>query len=302
MPSRKQNKGLSLYNKILKQFTKLNSQLPENQKLSIEERRNIISGSIYPQLKGLPAKKNHTLKNITFKLEGIIEQIPVKEICDVNYIDPTVYAIVPWHDIDEFIQNIIPDCVFVQVNAGEHGKTKIFNTRNYSYYRSGVKSIIENLREFTEDTSELDFTGYRKLKKNKTNDGSPENYYIEFILNINGNSIGDTTTVDYIVPKDQRSEQRKVRDIINERIRRLKSQKRNRKRARNTFKKNMDKVRKQAARQKKSKKPQSVAKAFQEKVAAMNAAIAQVEKDFKKGLLTKEQRDAYVKQIYKYFK
>ena len=52
MPTPAKNKkarGVSLYNKILKQFTKINNQLPEDRKVSLKDRRSYISKEIYPK-------------------------------------------------------------------------------------------------------------------------------------------------------------------------------------------------------------------------------------------------------------
>jgi hypothetical protein len=43
------------YNRILKEFTKLNNKLPEDRKLSIQERRKIIKEKILPRYKKIPA-------------------------------------------------------------------------------------------------------------------------------------------------------------------------------------------------------------------------------------------------------
>jgi hypothetical protein len=51
MPKKSPNKNLALYNKLQREFKKLNDKLPEYQRLSVKTRRDIISKTIFPFLK-----------------------------------------------------------------------------------------------------------------------------------------------------------------------------------------------------------------------------------------------------------
>jgi hypothetical protein len=78
----------------------------------------------------------------------------------------------------------------------------MFNTANYSYYSTGVRKIIENIREALDNNSGVaQFYGVVKLKKKRPNDGKAENYYIEYLLYFNGETELDDTPVDYDLPK-----------------------------------------------------------------------------------------------------
>jgi hypothetical protein len=78
----------------------------------------------------------------------------------------------------------------------------MFNTANYSYYATGVRKIIENIREALDNNSGVaQFYGVVKLKKKRPNDGKAENYYIEYLLYFNGETELDDTPVDYDIPK-----------------------------------------------------------------------------------------------------
>jgi len=172
----------SKYNIILKQFTKLNDKLPEDRKLSIKERRKIIKEKLLPLYKDVPAYKLR-LK----KIKGVIikeyDKIPPKEICDINYLDTSEFALVEWYSLDETISELVPDCVYVKVTAGQYGSTKIFNTRNYEYGRKGVRDIVEEIRpEARNSSGKFVFSAYRKLRPNKRNNGDSENYYLDFVL------------------------------------------------------------------------------------------------------------------------
>lgn len=217
----------AVYNRILREFTKINNDLPEDRKLSLADRRKIISEKIYPNYKG-QAKSKFRVKPLKKTINGIVDKIPPKETCDPNYIDPSVYRTIDVFGIDEHLQSVIPACIYVQVNGGEFGETRIFNTRNYSYERSGVKGIIEAIREGMANRdipSELDWAGYQKLRPKKPNNGVGENYYIEYILNINGTPQGDTTTTRLKLPKGEKPKKTKVTNIILERISKVRAKK-----------------------------------------------------------------------------
>ena len=295
---RKQNSGLALYQKIQKQFTKINNDLPENRKLSVQLRRKIISETLYPKFKKLPKSKIR-LRDINTSIEGIVDLIPPSELCDPNFISPQLYATVAWYDIDEFIQNVMPDCIFVKVNAGEYGETKVFNTRNYEYNKSGVRDIIENVRPLAENTSALDFSGYQKLRSGKKNDGTPENYYIEFILNINAEPQGNTNVTKFALSKDDKPTQRKVRATIIEKINQLKSKKRKKVRARKTLAKNIELQKALGKIIEKKKSPAEKKKwvvHYQKSYEKLRKAM---DRDFKAGLLTEAQYKAALKNLFK---
>jgi hypothetical protein len=170
------------YNRILKEFTKLNNKLPEDRKLSIQERRKIIKEKILPRYKKVPAYKIK-VKQLKSEIVKIYDKIPPKEICDLNYLDLSNFQSVEWFALDETITELIPDCVYVKVSASEYGDTKIFNTRDYEYGKKGVRKIVEAIRPDAENESgKFVFSGIKKLRPRKRNDGTPENYYLDFVL------------------------------------------------------------------------------------------------------------------------
>jgi hypothetical protein len=237
---------VSKYNIILKQFTKLNAQLPEDKKLSIGQRRKIIKEKILPKFEKVPNYKLR-VKAIKSALIKEVDKIPPKEVCDINYLDFSDFVYVEWFALDETIRELVPDCVYVKVSAGEFGETKIFNTRNYEYGKKGVKDIVEAIREDAEDSSgNYVFAGYKKLRPRRRNDGSPENYYLDFVLfsvDKKGNStpFGSTEEVDYELPKTKevRKKKARVNKLIETKIKQLKAKKESRKRAKKTLEKNI---------------------------------------------------------------
>jgi hypothetical protein len=294
------------YNRILKEFTKLNNKLPEENKLSLKLRREIIKKVIMPQYKGVPKYKIKIkpLRNLIIKQ---IEKVPPKEICDLNYIDPSEFAFVEWYALDETISELVPDCVYVKVTAGDYGETNIFNTRNYEYGRNGVRSIVEEIRPDADNSSgKFIFSGYKKLRPRKKNDGIPENYYLDFVLFLidkkgNQEPQGETESVKFNLPKtrETRSKKTQVKNIIEDRIKRLKSKKDSRRRAKKTLDKNIKEFSVVAKRVAKAKKPNiNTINAFNKRFIK---AAELLEKYYAQGKLTKLQYEKNLEKITKEF-
>lgn len=302
-PTKKAGNGdrAKLYHKIVKAFTKVNDALPDRQKLSVKLRNKIIKESIYPQFKGRAARR---VKNddIIFQINGIVELIPPNDLCDVNLISPELYAVVDWFAIDEFLDSVMPDCIWVKVNGAEYGETSLFNTRNYQYHKRHVKNIINNLRKLAEDTSELDWSGYKKLRPEHENDGDPESYYIEFVLNIQGKPVDETDSVT--APEltiEEKENVDKLRDNLMEKIGGLKSTKR-KYRAKKRAEENLAKVKIAKKKISKVKKPAAKKVAKVNEIKAFNVAIKQLEKDYNKGVLTEKEYISAKKRLYKHLK
>lgn len=222
-------KGIRLYNYLLKRLAEENQKLTRKQQMGIETRRKIVSKQLYPKFKQDP---NRTIGAITTDLKKIVRALPPKEICNPLYLSEAYLAFVEYYEIDNHIRTVLPDCLDVRVNAGYLGKTKIFNTRNYSYNGDGVRKIIENIRvELQENTSGMAyFSGVVKLKYRKQNDGTPENYYVEYILYINDAAQSDDTSVNFDLPTKEVKKVEKVKDYLAEQFKDLQKEKRKRKR------------------------------------------------------------------------
>ena len=301
MPQKKKNiktRGVTLYNKILKEFTKVNNSLPEERKLSLSDRRKYIKEKIYPQFKGTD-KTKVSVKDIRKEIVGVLDTIVPKEGCDVNFISPSIVANVGWFELDDFIRDVLPACIYISIDAGDFGKTKIFNTLNYNYTKNGVKNIVDNIRDFVNNDSGVDvtFTGQKKLRKGKTNDGTPENYYIEFILVINSHPIKSIDPVLFNVPKSQKKQVTSVKNAILSRVKELGNKKKRRKRARRTAIKNISNVRKLAKRQVNAKTVEFKRKLAYKKIKEYNRAIKQIQSAFNKGNLTVDQYNRFTNEI-----
>jgi hypothetical protein len=301
VPQKKKNikpRGVTLYNKILKEFTKVNNSLPEERKLSLSDRRKYIKEKIYPQFKG-NAPSRVSVKNIRKEVIGVLDTIVPKEGCDVNFISPSIVANVGWFELDDFIRDVLPACIYISIDAGDFGKTKIFNTLNYNYTKNGVKKIVDNIRDFVNNDSGVDvtFTGEKRLRKGKTNDGTPENYYIEFILVVNSEPIKDIDPVLFNVPKSQKKQVTSVKNAILSRVKELGNKKKRRKRARRNAIKNISNVRKLAKRQVNAKTVDYKRKLAYKKIKEYNRAIKQIETAFNKGNLTEDQSNRFINEL-----
>lgn len=185
MPKKKSaTRKPTLYQQISKRFTKLNNALPEERKLSIERRRQIIKQDILPAL-STTSKSKIRVKQIVGLINNSLTTIPTRDpnLCNLNYIHPNQYTLINWYEVDEFLQKRLPDCIYVKVSAGQYGSTKIFNTRNYNYYHNGVQEITENIRKEVNNASGgAWYNGYQILRPSKKNNGEADSYYLDLIL------------------------------------------------------------------------------------------------------------------------
>jgi hypothetical protein len=91
--------------------------------------KNYLMGQIIKDQKDMNRKISYedissNLENNTNFSYSIDREVFDSELVIKNFLN----------EIDEFIRERVPDCIFLRVNAGEFGVTKIFNTRDYNYY------------------------------------------------------------------------------------------------------------------------------------------------------------------------
>lgn len=237
MPPKKQNrvkpselKGIKLYNFLLKRLGEANEKATSKQQLGITRKREIVSKQLYPKFKG---KDKILLGDINKEIRGVIKGLAPFEICNPLLLSEAYLAFVEYFEIDNHIRVVLPDCLDVRVNAGYLGKTKIFNTRNYSYNGDGVRKIIENIRkELTENKSGMAyFSGVVKVKPKRKNDLKPENYFVDYVLYINDVPEADDNPVEVDLPKRDLPKVEKVKDYLTIRFKELEKEKKKRKRA-----------------------------------------------------------------------
>jgi hypothetical protein len=284
-------KPVSLYNQIQKEFRIINDKLPINFQLSLALRRKLISDNIYPNFKKR-SKREQGVRKIRAYILDLVDKIEPQPTCDVRDIPYGAIESIAWYDINEWISEVMPQCIYVQVNAGEFGITNIFNTMNYSYERSGVKDITDAIREYVGNNSDTNcnYSGYKKLRPKKLDDGSPENYYIEFILSLDYVPQGDTEEADIPKPKTKKEKKEKesIKDAIIDKINQYKSKKRKVKRANNTIKKNLESAKKLQKKIKALKTDTAKARTLSDILTQNRKSIKALIRDYKNGLITKE--------------
>jgi hypothetical protein len=288
MPNKKKRvsvaglKGIRLYNFLLKELGEQNNKSKTKQKLSLATKRKIVSEQLYPKFK---AQQKVSKTEINKDIRGIVKGLAPKEICNPLYLSEAYLAFIEYYEIDNHIRTVLPDCLDVRVNAGYLGKTKIFNTNNYSYYSTGVKRIIENIRKELSDNKSgiAEFSGVVKVKPKRPNDGKPENYFVEFVLSINNTPEADNTPADFDLPKKEEKKVEKVREVLAERFNKLQKEKRKRKR-----------VAKKEAEKKELEKP-----AVQKKKIAteIRNSINALRRLLKEKLITREQFEQQKKSL-----
>lgn len=268
MSARKKHSGILLYNKILHSLSVVNKTLPDNKKLSLSERRELISGKLYPELK---SKKGRVYKkDIESAVQKAVSRIPSKNDCDVLAIPIQRLQSIEYYAMDEFITRVLPNCIYMKVDAGEYGETKIFNTRDYDYYKGGLSEITNAINadlpeRHTDDIPAYD--GMAQVRPAHPNNGRPENYYIHFVLKYE--KVSQTVLRPIEVPKTKKTKKQK--------------------KIAQTTKKNLDeRVKNLYSKKSKSK---ALKRSFFRTIEGF--------KVMKKGKEFKEIRDAYRKKLYK---
>ena len=210
---------------------------------------------------------------------------------------------IEWMDLDAFIRDILPNCIYVQVEANGFGSTKIFNTRNYSYYSSGIKSITEGIRKEVNNNSGMgyDYTGYVQVRPNKKDDGVGDSYYVKIVLNENGISVEDVTITAYKVPKEKKKKANQILNEIIERKKQLVGTKRKTKKANETTKKNINKVKSTKDKINKTKSSKQKTILLNDLIKEYNKSMRALNDGYKKGYFSKSQYSALKKQLDKNF-
>lgn len=154
--------------------------------MSMPERRALISKKIYPKYKQ-EARTRIRLTPLRDQLYRTIKRLPKKQGCDVLAIPPSTYSDIPYYEIESFTDNIVPDCIYIKINARTFGSTSIFNTRDFNYYSSGLSEITNRINEWARASGKknspvLEYNGFIMTRPGKKNDGIPESYYLEMIL------------------------------------------------------------------------------------------------------------------------
>jgi hypothetical protein len=292
----KSSSGVALYNKILKELTQINKLIPKDKKLTLLKRRQLVSEVLYPIYSLLP-QKERTLKNIRADIKSQLDQIPPEQTCHPLYFPDNLLTLIDYFTIDEFIRNYLPDCIDIRVNAGYLGVTPIFNTGRYGYYSSGVRDIVEAIRqELAENKSGVAFfEGLKKVKPNRKHDYEPESYFIDFVLIINDTMVDDEEAIEYKLPKGSAKKRKRITSDVEKKMKTLikEKQKKKRQKAKENEKvKIRNKVREVKKKSATYKRKSSVDK-------AVDIALKTLLSAYRKKAITKKQYDTQKATILK---
>jgi hypothetical protein len=317
----KKTSGIRMYNLLMKEVSAINRHLPEDRRLSVQERYKLISEKLYPKYKGQAVSKVRKLE-LRDKVYKTIKRLPKRTGCNVLAIPEEAYQEIPYFEIDDYLagsddqnqdfKGVLPKCVFVMINAGEQfGKTTIFNTRDYDYHRSGVNEITNNINNYIRTLPERArrglypmYSGVIQLRPGKANDGSPDSYYIEMILEVRGKSAEEKDHIK--VPKTKKTKtqlkgEKSIRKYVEKQIRNLQQEKSKIKRLRKSVTNNIYEGHKLIERMKKFKgAPKDFEKSFNK--SEYKREKARIEKYYKNNIISTHQYESLLKQIKKGYK
>jgi hypothetical protein len=308
----KRKQALKTYNKVYKAVKKFAQK--NDLQWSIKEIRDFTKKKVYPDFKG---EKSYQVRVRDIKAviqtqlqEPIPSSVQGVQSSQIYYnpllISPSRTTGILWFDIDDYLSvdlrsEVEPMDLRVEVNAGEYGSTGIFDLLNYQYEFTGVNEIIESIRESLEDDSEPEWVGQPVIRQGFTDDGQTDSYFLRFTLYIGGKEIPPTftaevSTTEIPLPQETLEERRARRKEITLR------------------KKELAKVRRQAMKEKEARKrprptkkekptlepktsQETRSKNVQEALEREKEMLADAERLFREGILTKKEFIAERKEI-----
>jgi hypothetical protein len=281
----KQLKGSRLYNYLIKTLGEQNRAKKRKEKLSYEEKREIVSTKLFPKYN----KQKRALKGeIKKDIDKIVKGIPDIDtsLCKPDFFPYDSVINIDYYLLQEHIWNTpVTECYDVMVNAGDFGITGIFSTKKQTYTTSGVSDIVNNLnaeaRASDYASGDVYFNGFLMIKPNKKADGKPKNYYIEYVLYINGEPQSGSDAEDAPPFKGTEKQAQKSRE---KQVKKIKTEK-----AKYQQKKGQ---RQKQAIKKKEKDPvnKAIVEDYKEEMARAKAR-------YKAKIITKEQFDKLIKVL-----
>jgi len=308
----KRKQALKTYNKVYKAVKKFAQK--NDLQWSIKEVRDFTKKKVYPDFKGEKSYQVR-IRDIKAVIQTQLQAPTPTEVEGVQssqiyynplLISPSRTTGILWFDLDDYlsvdlISEVSPMDLRVEVNAGEYGSTGIFDLLNYQYEFTGVNEIIESIRESLEDDSEPEWVGQPVIRQGFTDDGQTDSYFLRFTLYIGGKEITPTftaevSTTEIPLPQETLEERRARRKEITLR------------------KKELAKVRRQAMKEKEARKRQrptkkekptlepktsqeTRSKNVQEALEREKEMLAESERLFREGILTKKEFIAERKEI-----
>lgn len=290
------NSGVALYNKILKELTIINKAIPPDKKMPLKKRRQMVSEILYPLLSSYPVRQR-TLRLIRGSITEAVDRIPEQQTCHPLYFPDNLLTLIDYFSIDEFIRSYLPDCIDIRINAGSFGITRIFNTIDYGYYATGVRDIVEAIREQLRDnrSGAAFFEGLKKVKPNKKHDYEPDSYFIDFVLVINDEKVDSEEAIDYKLPKGSTKKRRKISTEVEKKMKSMIKEKQKAKRQKDKLNQKV-KLRSQVRA---AKKKSTTYKRQSNIDKAVDSAMKTLLTAYKKKAITKKQYEAQKQSLLK---
>ncbi len=206
--------------------------------------------------------------------------------------------------IGNAIENIASD-VKVRVSGGRYGGTSIEKAGELDYHNSGIAAIVNNIRPDTkENYSDVIWVGITKIVPGRKNDGKNCNYFIDFVLEMDGEFVAQNEQ-EVELPNQgeltqEEIETRKLTKKQAEKEARKRREELKNKRAESKEKEN--KLKEAKSRQRGTEKPKETAEP-QTFIFDLNKALDTLREDYKDGIFTKDEyRSERIKLIDLYDK
>lgn len=225
---------MRLYARLLHEVSEINKGLPVHKQLSLQQRREFISQKIYPLYKDVPGYK-FRITQVRETIGRKIKRVPKRDNIDVALVPENLYDEIDYFSLDGFLGHVLQDwSIHVKVVAGSFGETKIFNTKQYDYQTSGVADITNAINTFVRNrkrqgrSGEFFYTGFIQVMPGRKNDGDPESYYIELVLQQGSRSAKKIEPVQ--LPADKKKDKKKrnlkkkkkAKELLQKRIKQIK--------------------------------------------------------------------------------
>jgi hypothetical protein len=259
---------------------------------TFQEKREILK-VIYPQFKGKKINPED-VKTVRAVVNEYFSQ-------QNDYYNPLLLPSaflsgIFWFELDEYLTVQLrgeadPKDLRFQINAGDLGATPIINLKSYEYFSSSVNEIVENVRNFVDNASEPEWSGIPVVRQGFTDDGKADSYFVQFTLYVNGQEVPPTENYEYAIKEidegtlEQRRRRRKEIAVRKKELARLRKEA-----------ERLKKVKKTALPTKKVRAEKTTAEQQKERAENINRQmmtqaelLADSERLFREGILTREE-------------
>jgi hypothetical protein len=177
---------------------------------------------IYGNFKGQPASKVKVddIRNYTkYVLEELKQVPPPIDFADPRMIGEQEVTGINWFDLDDFLSTEIRSLYALsggkdlrfEIIGGEYGRTGELVLSEYEYVSSGVRDIVESVRNSSPYVSSGEqypyWEGYYGLRQGKKDDGEVDSYVLQIILVEGGQPVVEPQSLETIPPQEVVSEE-----------------------------------------------------------------------------------------------